>query len=121
MPAGALAAARAVAVLGTAATVGRTRRLADLDGDTCAEAIGALMAERLVEDESCGSFMRWCGRPSIKTWPYRCGNAGTSAPRGCWTPRVRRRRCVLVAALNRARQLRRRLAAVPAVLSCACR
>jgi hypothetical protein len=52
MPAGALAAARAVAVLGTAATVGRTRRLADLDGDTCAEAIGALMAERLVEDES---------------------------------------------------------------------
>ena len=52
MPAAALAAARAVAVLGTAATVDRTRRLADLDGDTCAEAIGALMAERLVEDES---------------------------------------------------------------------
>jgi hypothetical protein len=30
-------------------------------------------------------------------------------------------RYVLVAALNGARQLRRRLAAVPALLSCACR
>ena len=52
MPAAALAAARAVAVLGTAATVDRARRLADLDRDACAEAIGALMAERLVEESS---------------------------------------------------------------------
>ena len=51
MPAAALAAARAVAVLGTAATAGRAGRLAGLDGGTCAEAVGALMAERLIEGE----------------------------------------------------------------------
>ena len=51
MPAAALAAARAVAVLGTAATTARAARLADLDLDTCADAIGALMAEQLIEGE----------------------------------------------------------------------
>ena len=49
MPAAALAAARAVAVLGTAATPERAGRLTGLDGDSSAEAIGALMAERLIE------------------------------------------------------------------------
>lgn len=65
MPAAALAAARAVAVLGTAATVDRTRRLADLDGDTCAEAIGALMAERLVEDEQSLRFVHPLVRSAV--------------------------------------------------------
>jgi len=51
MPAAALAAARAVAVLGTAATTARAARLADLDADTCADVIGALMAEQLIEGE----------------------------------------------------------------------
>jgi DNA-binding CsgD family transcriptional regulator/tetratricopeptide (TPR) repeat protein len=51
MPSAALAAARAVAVLGTAASTARVARLAGLDGDVCAEAVGALMAERLVEGE----------------------------------------------------------------------
>ena len=51
MPAAALAAARAIAVLGTTATAERAARLAGLDNDACAEAIGALMAERLVEGE----------------------------------------------------------------------
>ena len=51
MPAAALAAARAIAVLGTAATTARAARLAGLDSDTCAEAAGALMAERLIEGE----------------------------------------------------------------------
>ena len=51
MPAAALAAARALAVLGTAATAERAGRLAGLDGDACAEAIGALMAEGLIEGE----------------------------------------------------------------------
>ena len=45
MPAGAVAAARAVAVLGTAATAARAGRLADLDADSCAQAIAALMAD----------------------------------------------------------------------------
>jgi DNA-binding CsgD family transcriptional regulator len=65
MPAAALAAARAVAVLGTAATVDRTRRLADLDADTCAEAIGALMAERLVEDEQSLRFVHPLVRSAV--------------------------------------------------------
>ena len=51
MPAEVLAAARAIAVLGTVATAGRVARLAGLDADACAEAIGALMAERLVEGD----------------------------------------------------------------------
>jgi DNA-binding CsgD family transcriptional regulator len=51
MPAAALAAARAIAVLGTTATTERAARLAGLENDACAEAIGALMAERLIEGE----------------------------------------------------------------------
>jgi hypothetical protein len=51
MPAAALAAARAIAVLGTTAIAGRAARLAGLDNDACAEAVGALMAERLIEGE----------------------------------------------------------------------
>ena len=51
MPAAVLAAARAVAVLGTAATTARAARLAELDDATCAEAIGVLMAEHLVEGD----------------------------------------------------------------------
>jgi hypothetical protein len=57
MPAAALAAARAVAVLGTAATTGRAARLAGLDSDTCAEAIAVLMAERLIEGEQALRFV----------------------------------------------------------------
>ena len=51
MPAAALAAGRAVAVLGTAATSERAGQLAGLDADTCAEALSMLMAERLIEGE----------------------------------------------------------------------
>ena len=51
MPAAVLAAARAVAVLGTSATTARAARLAELDDAACAEAIGVLMAEHLVEGE----------------------------------------------------------------------
>ena len=51
MPAAVLAAARAVAVLGTAATTARAARLAELDDAACAEAIGVLMAEHLVEGD----------------------------------------------------------------------
>ena len=51
MPAAVLAAARAVAVLGTAATTARAARLAELDDATCADAIGVLMAEHLVEGD----------------------------------------------------------------------
>lgn len=51
MPAAVLAAARAVAVLGTSATTARAARLAELDDATCAEAIGVLMAEHLVEGD----------------------------------------------------------------------
>ncbi|MBV9380360.1 MAG: AAA family ATPase [Streptosporangiaceae bacterium] len=51
MPPAALAAARAIAVLGTAATTERAAKLARLDADTCAEAVSMLMAERLIEGE----------------------------------------------------------------------
>jgi DNA-binding CsgD family transcriptional regulator/tetratricopeptide (TPR) repeat protein len=65
MPAAALAAARAVAVLGTAATAERARRLAGLDGDACAEAISALMAERLIEGERTLRFVHPLVRSAV--------------------------------------------------------
>ena len=65
MPAAALAAARAVAVLGTAATTARAARLAGLDGETCAEAIGALMAERLIEGEHALRFVHPLVRSAV--------------------------------------------------------
>ncbi len=65
MPAGALAAARAIAVLGTAATAGRAGRLADLDGDVCAEAIAALMAEGLVDGERALRFVHPLVRSAV--------------------------------------------------------
>ncbi len=65
MPAAALAAARAVAVLGTAATAERAGRLADLDGDASAEAIGALMAERLIEGERALRFVHPLVRSAV--------------------------------------------------------
>jgi DNA-binding CsgD family transcriptional regulator len=65
MPAAALAAARAIAVLGTAATAGRAGRLAGLDGDACAEAVGALMAEGLVEGEQAPRFVHPLVRSAI--------------------------------------------------------
>src|SRR5271166_1881758 len=65
MPAAALAAARAVAVLGTAATAERAGRLAGLDGDASAEAIGALMAERLIEGERALRFVHPLVRSAV--------------------------------------------------------
>jgi DNA-binding CsgD family transcriptional regulator len=65
MPAAALAAARAVAVLGTAATTARAARLAGLDGDDCAEAVGALMTERLVEGEQGLRFVHPLVRSAV--------------------------------------------------------
>ncbi len=61
----ALAAARAVAVLGTAATAERAARLAGLDGDAAAEAIGALMAERLIEGERALRFVHPLVRSAV--------------------------------------------------------
>jgi hypothetical protein len=65
MPATALAAARAVAVLGTAATTGRAGRLAGLDNDACAEAISALMAERFIEGERALRFVHPLVRSAV--------------------------------------------------------
>jgi DNA-binding CsgD family transcriptional regulator len=65
MPAAALAAARAVAVLGTSATTARAARLAGLDGDACAEAAGALMAERLIEGEHILRFVHPLVRSAV--------------------------------------------------------
>ena len=65
MPAPALAAARAVAVLGTAATAERAGRLAGLDGDASAEAIGALMAERFIEGERALRFVHPLVRSAV--------------------------------------------------------
>jgi DNA-binding CsgD family transcriptional regulator len=65
MPPAALAAARAIAVLGSAATAGRAGRLAGLDSDTCAEAVGALMAEGLVEGERAPRFVHPLVRSAV--------------------------------------------------------
>ena len=65
MPAAALAAARAIAVLGTAATAGRAGRLAGLDGDACGEAVAALMAEGLVEGEEVPRFVHPLVRSAV--------------------------------------------------------
>lgn len=65
MSGAALAAARAVAVLGTAATMSRAGRLAGLDSDECAEAIAALMAERLVEGEHALGFVHPLVRSAV--------------------------------------------------------
>jgi predicted ATPase len=65
MPAAVLAAARAIAVLGTAATAGRAARLAGLDGDACAEAVAALMAEGLVEGEEVPRFVHPLVRSAV--------------------------------------------------------
>lgn len=65
MPAAALAAARAVAVLGTPAATARAARLASLDSDTCAEAVGALMAKRLVEGEQALRFVHPLVRSAV--------------------------------------------------------
>ncbi len=67
MPAAALAAARAVAVLGTAASTGRAARLAGLGAAECAEAISALMAERLIEGEHTLSFVHPLVRSAVYT------------------------------------------------------
>ena len=65
MPAAALAAARAVAVLGTAATAERVGWLASLDDDTSAEAISALMAERFIEGERALRFVHPLVRSAV--------------------------------------------------------
>jgi DNA-binding CsgD family transcriptional regulator len=65
MPAACLAAARAVAVLGTAATTARAGRLAGLDADVCAEAIAALMAERLIEGNQALRFVHPLVRAAV--------------------------------------------------------
>ena len=65
MPAAVLTAARAIAVLGTAATAERAGRLAYLDGDASAEAIGALMAERFIEGEQALRFVHPLVRSAI--------------------------------------------------------
>jgi DNA-binding CsgD family transcriptional regulator len=60
-----LAAARAIAVLGTAATMARAGQLSGLDGDACAEAVGALMAEQLVEGEHVLGFVHPLVRSAV--------------------------------------------------------
>ncbi len=65
MPPAAVAAARAVAVLGTTATVARAGWLAGLDGDTAAEAIGALMADGLIEGERVLRFVHPLVRSAV--------------------------------------------------------
>ncbi len=61
----ALMAARGVALLGTSATTARVGRLAGLDADACAEAIGALMAEQLVEGDRTLRFVHPLVRSAV--------------------------------------------------------
>jgi DNA-binding CsgD family transcriptional regulator len=65
MPAAALASARAIAVLGTAATIARAAQLAELDGDACAEAVAGLMAEDLIEGDHALGFVHPLVRSAV--------------------------------------------------------
>ena len=65
MPAAAVTAARAVAVLGTTATVARVGWLAGLDEDAATEAIGALMADGLIEGERALRFVHPLVRSAV--------------------------------------------------------
>ena len=67
MPAGALAAARAVAVLGTAATAARAGRLAGLDADGCARALAALMADGIIEGDQALRYVH----PLVRSVVYQ--------------------------------------------------
>ena len=92
MSAAALAAARAVAVLGTAATTARAGLLADLDGDACAEAVAALMSEQLIEGEHALGYVHPLVRSAVyedlvrpvrQRWHSRAArilDAGNAAP-----------------------------------------
>ena len=81
MSAAALAAARAIAVLGTAATTARAGLLADLDGDACAEAVAALMAEQLIEGEHSLGFVHPLVRSAVYEDLARSGPAALARPR----------------------------------------
>jgi AAA ATPase domain len=98
MPAAVLTAARAIAVLGTAATAERAGRLAYLDGDAAAEAIGALMAERFGQrpglpraDRGSGPPGRGAGPQRGLAWPRRDRARAQPGPR-IGRPLRRRRR-----------------------------
>ena len=92
MSAAALAAARAIAVLGTAATTARAGLLAGLDGDACAEAVAALMSEQLIEGEHALGFVHPLVRSAVyedlappvrQRWHSRAArmlDAGDAAP-----------------------------------------
>jgi len=67
LPPDILAAARAIAVLGTSATTGRAGQLAGLDAGPCADAVGVLMAEQLVEGERHLRFVH----PLVRSAVYR--------------------------------------------------
>jgi DNA-binding CsgD family transcriptional regulator len=80
MPPGALAAARAIAVLGTSATVTRAVCLSELDADTGAELIAMLMADGVVEGDQALRFVHPLVRsvvyqdlatPLRQRWHYR--------------------------------------------------
>ena len=91
MSAAALAAARVIAVLGTAATTARGL-LADLDGDACAEAVAALMFEQLIEGEHALGYVHPLVRSAVyedlvplvrQRWHSRAArmlDAGNAAP-----------------------------------------
>ena len=65
MPAAVLGAARALAVLGNSATTARVGLLADLSGSDCADSLGVLMAEQLVEGERSLRFVHPLVRAAI--------------------------------------------------------
>jgi DNA-binding CsgD family transcriptional regulator len=65
MPAAALGAARALAVLGNSATTARVGLLADLSGSDCADSLGILMAEQLVEGDRSLRFVHPLVRSAV--------------------------------------------------------
>jgi DNA-binding CsgD family transcriptional regulator/tetratricopeptide (TPR) repeat protein len=67
LPAGVLATARAIAVLGTSATTTRAARLAGLDAAAGADAVATLMAEQLVTGDVLLSFVHPLVRSVIYT------------------------------------------------------
>ena len=65
LPDGVLAAARAIAVLGTSATTARAARLAGLDDGACADAVAVLMAEQFVTGDLALRFTHPLVRSAI--------------------------------------------------------
>ena len=89
MPAGGLASARAITILGAVATTARACRLAGLDADASARHRDAYVRPACRGGaDAAPSSIRWCARRSTKIWHRRSVRVFTCAPPACWPPKA---------------------------------